>query len=152
MEINIIYSDGCSKNLQKKEIRKSIKEISSLIIKEENINPEILNFIFCDEKMIREYNKKYLGHDYETDILTFFEEDDNGVKEGELLISIDTVRSNSEYFKTEFSKELQRVVIHGMLHLSGYKDSKISERKAIRKKEDYYLKTLNNLNNAGKNI
>lgn len=149
MEINLIYSADSKGNIEKKELKKVVKIIASKIITEEKINPKILNFVFCDDKMIRAYNKKYLGHDYETDILTFFDEDENGITEGEFLISFETVRSNSEYFETEFTNELHRVIIHGLLHLCGYDDIKPFDKKKIKKKENYYL---NIINNAGKNI
>ena len=140
MKINFIYNTEKISLTDRRKINKGLKEITALVSKEEKFDPEYINFIFCDDKFIRKINRKYLGHDYETDILTFFDEDDSGITEGELLISLDTVERNSEFYKTDFRNELNRVAVHGLLHLCGYNDTKLSEQKVIRKKEDYYLK------------
>lgn len=149
MKINFIYNTEKISVTEKRKINKGIKELTALVSKEEKFKPENINYIFCEDKFIRKINRNYLGHDYETDILTFFDEDESGITEGELLISLDTVKSNSEYFKTDFRNELNRVAVHGLLHLCGYNDTNFSEKKIIRKKEDYYL---NKSINAGKNI
>ncbi|MBS1518705.1 MAG: rRNA maturation RNase YbeY [Bacteroidetes bacterium] len=149
MKINFIYSADSLSSVEKKETKKAIKNITSVLLKEEKTEPELISFIFCDDRMIREYNSKYLGHDFETDIITFYDKDDEGITEGELLISLDTVRANSVRYGTEFYSELFRVAVHGLLHLCGYNDKTGTERKIIKAKEDYYL---NKLNNAGKNI
>ena len=104
-----------------------------------------INIIFCSDKFIREYNRKYLNHDFETDIITFYDNDENGYTEGELLISSDTVNSNSERFKTDLYEEFSRVIIHGILHLCGYMDKTKTEKSLMRKKENFYLKYLKNL-------
>jgi len=143
LKINFIYNTEKISLAERRKINKGLKELTSLVSKEEKFDPENINFIFCDDIFIRKINRKYLGHDYETDILTFFDEDESGITEGELLISLDTVKSNSEHYKTDFKNELNRVAVHGLLHLCGYNDIKLSEQKVIRKKEDYYLKKNN---------
>lgn len=84
-------------------------------------------------------NKDYLGHNYFTDIITF----DNGIEkkiiEGDIYISVDTVKNNSVRFNTTFNDELHRVMIHGLLHLLGYKDKKENEKSKMRMTEDKYL-------------
>ena len=81
---------------------------------------------------------KYLQHDYFTDIITF-DYCEGEVLSGDLFISIDSVRDNSSFYGTEFSEELNRVIVHGLLHLIGYDDHSDSEQRVMRSKEDYYL-------------
>ena len=97
-----------------------------------------INIIFCSDNYILDVNMKYLQHDYFTDIITFdYCEDD--VLSGDLFISIDSVKDNALFYGTEFSEELNRVIVHGVLHLIGYDDHTDSEQKTMRSKEDYYL-------------
>lgn len=103
-----------------------------------------INIIFCSDNYILDVNVKYLGHDYFTDIITF----DYCVKNilsGDLFISIDTVRDNAEFYKTEFNDELNRVIVHGLLHLIGYDDHTPEEQKIMHEKENYYLELRNHI-------
>ena len=98
-----------------------------------------VNVIFCSDNYILDINLKYLQHDYYTDIITFdYCEGDR--LSGDLFISIDSVRENSEFYKTEFADELNRVIVHGLLHLIGYDDHSEEDIATMRSKEDYYLK------------
>lgn len=140
MKLNFVYKEIKPEGEIKSSIlRNDVKEIAGIITSEENRKLSLLNIVFCNDKVIREFNKEYLGHDYETDIITFHDKDEQSNIEGELLISIDTVRSNSVRFKTEFKQELYRVIIHGILHLCGYNDGTLTEKAKMRKKENYYL-------------
>ena len=94
--------------------------------------------IFCSDNYILDVNIKYLQHDYFTDIITF-DYCEGNVLSGDLFISVDSVRENSEFFKTEFPEELNRVIVHGILHLAGYDDHTDEEKKLMREKENYYL-------------
>ena len=85
---------------------------------------------------------KYLQHDYFTDIITF-DYCEGNVLNGDLFISIDSVKENSEFYKTGFQDELNRVIVHGILHLIGYDDHSEEEIKVMRSKEDYYLSLRN---------
>ena len=98
-----------------------------------------LNFVFCDDQYLHKLNVDFLNHDTLTDIITF---DYNLGKEvhGEIYISIDRVKDNASNFKVSFNNEIHRVIIHGVLHLCGYKDKTESEKELMRNKEDYYLK------------
>ena len=97
-----------------------------------------ISIIFCSDNYILEVNQKYLQHDYFTDIITFdYCEGDR--LSGDLFISIDTVMENAKEYGTEFTDELNRVMVHGILHLIGYDDSTEEEIAVMRKKEDYYL-------------
>ena len=97
-----------------------------------------INIIFCSDNYILDVNQQYLQHDYFTDIITFdYCEGDR--LSGDLFISVDTVRENSVEYGTEFDDELNRVIVHGVLHLIGYDDHNDSDIAEMRKKEDYYL-------------
>jgi len=98
-------------------------------------------YIFCSDSEILRINNQYLNHDYYTDIITF-DYSENGIIAGDIFISVDTVKSNSEKFKTAFNDELHRVIIHGILHLLGFKDKSNEEEKEMRKKEDECLLIL----------
>jgi len=97
-----------------------------------------VNIIFCSDNYILDINMKYLQHDYFTDIITFDYCEGNKLS-GDLFISIDSVRENAEFYKTEFKDELDRVIIHGLLHLIGYDDYTPEDQTKMRSKEDYYL-------------
>ena len=103
-----------------------------------------LNIIFCSDNYILDVNVKYLGHDYFTDIITF-DYCEKNILSGDLFISIDTVRDNAEFYKTEFKDELNRVIVHGLLHLIGYDDHTPEEQKIMREKENYYLELRNHI-------
>ena len=97
-----------------------------------------INIIFCSDNYILDVNMKYLGHDYFTDIITFdYCEKDK--LNGDLFISIDSVRENALHYGTEFETELNRVMVHGVLHLIGYDDHSKKDIKIMREKEDYYI-------------
>lgn len=103
-----------------------------------------INIIFCSDNYILDVNVKYLGHDYFTDIITF-DYCEKDILSGDLFISIDTVRDNAEFYKTEFNAELNRVIVHGLLHLIGYDDHTPEEQKIMREKENYYLELRNHI-------
>ena len=97
-----------------------------------------INIIFCSDNYILDVNQRYLQHDYFTDIITFdYCEGDR--LSGDLFISVDTVRENAIEYGTEFNDELNRVMVHGVLHLIGYDDHCDEDIAMMRKKEDYYL-------------
>lgn len=103
-----------------------------------------INVIFCSDPYILEVNQKYLQHDYFTDIITF-DYCEGSVLSGDLFISIDSVSENSVFYKTEFKDELDRVIVHGLLHLIGYDDHTEEDQKMMRFKENYYLEILKKL-------
>lgn len=97
-----------------------------------------VNIIFCSDNYILDINQQYLGHDYFTDIITFdYCEGDK--LSGDLFISVDSVRENAIEFEQTFERELDRVMVHGILHLIGYDDHSKAQQKEMRAKEDYYL-------------
>lgn len=109
--------------------------------KNENKIPGDLNIIFCSDKYLLELNKKYLDHHYFTDIVAFDYTEENQIS-GDLFISTERVGKNAENYDVTFLNELHRVMIHGTLHLCGYKDGNEEEKKEMRSKEDFYLKDI----------
>ncbi|MGM9748292.1 MAG: rRNA maturation RNase YbeY [Candidatus Cryptobacteroides sp.] len=100
-----------------------------------------ISIIFCSDNYILDINRKYLEHDYFTDIITFdYCEGDR--LSGDLFISVDSVRENAIEYKTEFRDELNRVMVHGLLHLIGYDDHTEEDIAVMRSKENYYLSLL----------
>ena len=97
-----------------------------------------INIIFCSDPYILEVNLKYLQHDYFTDIITF-DYCEKDILSGDLFISIDSVRENARYYGAAFEDELDRVMVHGLLHLIGYDDHTEEEIAVMRQKENYYL-------------
>ena len=89
-------------------------------------------------------NKEYLSHNYYTDIVTFNYCEEPTIN-GDIFISIDTIKNNSTKFDVSFVEELHRVMIHGVLHLIGYDDQNDEEKVTMRQKENYYLERLKNL-------
>ena len=97
-----------------------------------------VSVIFCSDNYLLDINKKYLNHDYFTDIITF-DYCKGDLISGDLFISIDSVKDNSEFYKSCFEDELNRVIVHGVLHLIGYDDHTESDVAVMRSKEDFYL-------------
>lgn len=95
-------------------------------------------YIFCNDDRILEVNKEYLQHDYFTDIITF-DYSEGDVISGDIFISLDTVRSNSEQLKVKYTQELFRVIIHGILHLCGINDKGEGERIIMEREENRAL-------------
>ena len=102
---------------------------------------DVFTFIFCSDKYLHKVNVEYLQHDTYTDIITF----DNTVNKtilSDIFISIERVKENAKSFNVTFENELHRVIIHGVLHLCGYKDKTNDEAKLMRSKEDLYIKNF----------
>lgn len=97
-----------------------------------------LTYIFCDDEYILETNRKFLNHDYYTDIITFDYSNSRRVS-GDMVISLDTVRSNAELFGRTYDEELRRVVVHGVLHLCGINDKGPGEREIMEAHENAAL-------------
>jgi probable rRNA maturation factor len=108
------------------------------VIEIETFTTGDVSIIFCIDSYILEINREYLNHDYFTDIITFDYSSDKVIS-GDLFISVDTVSRNSIDYGTVFSNELLRVIIHGILHLLGYKDKTRNDIAVMRQKENEYL-------------
>ncbi len=123
--------------------RKSARWIE-MALKREKARLGDINYIFCGDQYLLQVNREYLKHNTLTDIITF----DTGSPEskaisGDVFISIDRVRDNAASFGTSFDNEIHRVMIHGILHLLGYKDKTPGDKALMRKKEEAYLSLRN---------
>ena len=113
------------------------KWIENTILSEKKKAGEI-SFIFCSDDYLLEINKEHLNHDYYTDVITFDYVVDDEIS-GDIFISIDRIKENAKEFTVSFTDELNRIMIHGVLHLLGYKDKEKDEKELMTKKEDEYL-------------
>jgi probable rRNA maturation factor len=100
-----------------------------------------ITYIFCNDDYLGKLNKQYLNHETLTDIITF-DYSENRILSGDIFISIERVKENAVSFKTNFSAELGRVMAHGVLHLTGYKDKKPDEKIIMRAKEDFHIESF----------
>lgn len=100
-----------------------------------------LNYVFCSDDYLLEINKQYLNHHTLTDIITFDQSENPKKVEGDIYISYERVVENGASLGTG-KQELYRVIVHGLLHLLGYKDKKSEDQKIMRAKEDFYLEKL----------
>lgn len=111
------------------------------VIKSEKKKASELSIVLCSDDYLLDINKRFLNHNYYTDIITFDYTSEDKVS-GELYISTDRVRDNAKKFKVSFEQELHRVMIHGVLHLCGYGDKNEAQQKVMRGKENEKLKLL----------
>jgi probable rRNA maturation factor len=111
------------------------------VVRNEKKNPGNINFLFTSDEEVLQMNIRYLQHDTYTDIITF-DSGEGGTVAGDITISVDRVRDNASRFNTSFADEMHRVIIHGILHLCGYKDKTVAQRSVMRKKEDEALRKL----------
>lgn len=98
-----------------------------------------LNYIFCSDEYLHKINLEYLDHDTYTDIITFDNSEDESTIEGDIFVSIDRIRENSQTLNTVFEEEIKRVIIHGLLHLCGYDDHTSEDKAEMRKLESEYI-------------
>lgn len=133
IEINYILKS-------KLKVRKWVKAI----LESEGKKPGDITYVFCNDKYLSEMNEKYLKHNTLTDIITF-DYSEGGVLSGDIFISVERVKENALIFNTTLNQELGRVMAHGVLHLSGYKDKTKEDKGVMRSKEDFYLSSFPNL-------
>ena len=110
----------------------------------ENRKVGCINFIFCSDKYLLRLNKKFLGKNYLTDVISFDQKNNQTKDNGELIfgdiyISVERVKENKKIYKTIFAHEMKRVMIHGILHLIGYNDKRKEEKRLMVEKENFYL-------------
>ena len=98
-----------------------------------------LNYIFCSDAYLLEINQQYLDHDTYTDIVTFDNSEEEGKIVSDIFISIERIRENAIKFNVTETTELHRIIIHGALHLLGYKDKSPADKQKMTQKEDFYL-------------
>ena len=135
MSIQYFSEDVPLPKLKKRKINSWINRV----IECEGKRPGYVSFIFCSDNYLLEMNKKYLKHFYFTDVITFDYVVGNTIA-GDIFISLDRIKENSQVYGVTFESELHRVFVHGVLHLLGYKDKDTKSREMMTFKEDYYLK------------
>ena len=130
------FSEDISYTLKEKaHVRKWIKQT---IVAEKRTLKE-LNFIFCSDNYLLEINQQYLKHDTYTDIVTFDNSESPNAITGDIFISIERIQENASKFNVDERDELHRVMIHGTLHLLGFKDKTKAHKALMTSKEDQYL-------------
>lgn len=119
--------------------RTRLKAFILELFKREGKEADTINYIFCDDEYLLQINREYLDHDTYTDIVTFELSEKGEDLLSDIYISVERVRANAETFGTSFTRELHRVIFHGALHLSGYKDKKKEDAQRMRAKEEENL-------------
>ncbi len=142
IQINFLKADISFVPKQKKLLRQWI----ALTIQAHHKKLGQIDYIFCSDEHLLQMNKQYLNHHTLTDIITFdYSNELTAEVAGEIYISINRVRENAEVFKCTFNDELLRVMIHGVLHLCGFKDKTKNQKQIMRAQEDEAIKSLKKL-------
>lgn len=121
-----------------------VREWINIVVLHHGFKVGRLSYLFCDDETILDTNRKFLNHDYYTDIITF-DYTHNDKVGGDMIISLDTVRTNAENEGETFERELHRVIIHGVLHLCGINDKGPGERENMEHYENEALEKLNEI-------
>ena len=132
--ISFFAEDIAMPKMKRNELRKWIKAVAQ----KHGYKTGEISYIFCSDKRILEVNNEFLQHDYYTDIITFDYTEGNTLN-GDIVISLDTVKSNAEKFGKDYDEELHRVIIHGILHLCGINDKGKGEREIMEAAENRAL-------------
>jgi probable rRNA maturation factor len=140
LNIKVFYDNTGFRVRNWKKVRSVVQKV---ITDAEKITDD-LNFIITTDETLLEINKKFLKHDWLTDVITFNYNEKDYIK-GEVYLSIDTIRRNAINYKDSLNKELNRVIFHGTLHLCGYDDKDELQKKEMRLMEEKYLGVLNEL-------
>lgn len=135
MDANILFHSECDFTLSKQDAR-SRWIINSIINEGKRVGG--LSFVFCTDEYLLEKNIQFLDHDTYTDIITF-DYCEGDIISGDIFVSVERVIENANAFGVDFEDELDRVLIHGVLHLAGYQDKSKEEVNTMREKEDFYL-------------
>ena len=135
MDASILFHSECDFALSKQDVR-SRWIMNSIINEGKRVGK--LCFIFCTDEYLLEKNIQFLEHDTYTDIITF-DYCEGNIISGDIFVSVERVTENANKFGVNFENELDRVIIHGILHLAGYKDKSKEEANSMREKEDFYL-------------
>lgn len=135
------FTEGISYQIREKQ---ALRKIIGKIILESDFIPGPINIIFCSDKFLRRYNKKYLRHDYYTDVIAFDLSGEAGIIEGDIYISLERIRQNARQYHVAIQKEISRVIIHGILHLVGFEDGNREAKREMEKAENSFMSKMVN--------
>jgi probable rRNA maturation factor len=121
------------------ELRSKVLDICERILQDHGFKSDTINIIITSDEFLLSLNEKFLNHTDYTDVLTFDYTEDGTAKLSDIYISLDRVRENAGAFNEAIERELARVMIHGLLHLVGYRDHESHDKNLMRKKEEDYL-------------
>jgi rRNA maturation RNase YbeY len=138
MEIHSEFDFHSEDILFELDQKPAISSWLSCSITSENKTPGEISYVFCSDDFLHKMNVKHLYHNTLTDIITF-DYCQADLINGEMFISIDRVKDNAKDFGVSFEKELHRVMVHGIMHLCGYKDKTVEDQNVMSSKEDFYL-------------
>ncbi|OOQ61337.1 rRNA maturation RNase YbeY [Mucilaginibacter pedocola] len=130
------FEEGLSYKLKDKTLVR--KWLTNTIIAE-GFKLSELNYIFCSDEYLLQINQQYLDHDTYTDIITFDNSEEEGLIVGDIFISVERIKENAGKYAVTETHEMHRVMVHGALHLLGYKDKSAADKKKMTLKEDHYL-------------
>ena len=119
-------------------IENNLKSLCREVLISEGFEKYSLSIIFVDDEKLKKMKKKYFNQDLYTDVIAFNLSDDKSKLDGEIYISFDAIKINSELYKTNINNELQRIVVHGILHLMGYEDNTKDKKEEMTKTEDFF--------------
>ena len=119
--------------------KKRLKSFLGEMVAKEKMQLKALTIIFCSDEYLLQINRKFLQHDFYTDVITFDLSEEKGLIAGEIYISTERVKENAKSFRVKFETELHRVIFHGLLHLCGYKDKTRIQIVMMREKENLYI-------------
>lgn len=122
--------------------RREFKTFLLRLCKQEGFAVEEINYIFCTDEYLLDINQRFLNHDTFTDIITFEYSSGSEPLQSDIYISVERVRENATTYGTSFRRELSRVIIHGALHLCGFKDKSKKDARVMREMEDRYLRQM----------
>ena len=120
-------------------IENNLKSLCREVLISEGFERYSLSIIFVDDEKLKKMKKKYFNQDLYTDVIAFNLSDDKSKLDGEIYVSFDAIKINSELYKTNINNELQRIVVHGILHLMGYEDNTKDKKEEMTKTEDFFL-------------
>lgn len=127
-------------------IENNLKSLCREVLISEEFEKYSLSIIFIDDEKLKKMKKKYFNQDLYTDVIAFNLSDDKSKLDGEIYISFDAIKINSELYKTNINNELQRIVVHGILHLMGYEDNTKDKKEEMTKTEDFFLLNFQQFN------
>ena len=127
-------------------IENNLKSLCREVLISKGFEKYTLSIIFVDDEKLKQMKKKYFNQDLYTDVIAFDLSENEEELDGEIYISFDAIKINSDLYKTNINNELQRIVVHGTLHLMGYEDSTKEKKEEMTKMEDFFILNFEHFN------